>query len=524
MLSKPAFNALLKTLEEPPPHSLFVFATTIPENIPFTVVSRCQRYDLRRIAVPEIVDRLRLIAGAEGVEVSDKSLLAIAREADGSLRDAQTLLDQVISFGGTQIDDAQVAGVLDLIDRRLLLAILEACVEGDAARGLEACGRAAESGAEAKRLGENLLGLLRDLVVLHIAPEAQLVEGSQEEVAELRTLAGRTDAMRLRRMFRSLVKEQEDLAWAPQPFAVLEMAVVRLATMPAGDEVAKLLTRLDALEQRLDREPGASGGPTGSPPSGDPKAPAPRKRRPKPEPQGAATAKPPDAPPEAVFERLRDFAGKGNPGLFATLEGGRLVERDDDHLRIAVSQRFLAQRLEDRRGALEKACADFFGRGMRVEIETDGGEPSGPSGPDAESLRQLRQAALNHPAVPGGRDRGDPPDRRRAVNEPDLGQLMAKAREMQSRLAELQRELAQRRAEGSAGAGMVTAVATGELRILEVRIESSLVESGDREMIQDLTAAAVNAALANAQRMIQDELQRVSGGLAITTPFPFGGG
>jgi DNA-binding YbaB/EbfC family protein len=110
------------------------------------------------------------------------------------------------------------------------------------------------------------------------------------------------------------------------------------------------------------------------------------------------------------------------------------------------------------------------------------------------------------------------------VNEPDLGQLMAKAREMQSRLAELQRELAQRRAEGSAGAGMVTAVATGELRILEVRIESSLVESGDREMIQDLTAAAVNAALANAQRMIQDELQRVSGGLAITTPFPFGGG
>jgi DNA-binding YbaB/EbfC family protein len=110
------------------------------------------------------------------------------------------------------------------------------------------------------------------------------------------------------------------------------------------------------------------------------------------------------------------------------------------------------------------------------------------------------------------------------VSEADFGQLMAKAREMQSRLAELQRELAQRRAEGSAGAGMVTAVATGELRILEVRIEPSLLESGDREMIQDLTAAAVNAALANAQRMIQEELQRASGGMAISTPFPFGGG
>lgn len=109
------------------------------------------------------------------------------------------------------------------------------------------------------------------------------------------------------------------------------------------------------------------------------------------------------------------------------------------------------------------------------------------------------------------------------MSETDLGQLMAKAREMQSRLAELQRQLAHRRAEGSAGAGMVTAVATGELRILEVRIEPSLLESGDREMIQDLTAAAVNAALANAQRMIQEELQRASGGIVISTPFPFGG-
>ena len=110
------------------------------------------------------------------------------------------------------------------------------------------------------------------------------------------------------------------------------------------------------------------------------------------------------------------------------------------------------------------------------------------------------------------------------MSEADLGQLVAKAREMQSRLAELQRELAQRRVEGSAGGDMVTAVATGELRILELRIEPSLLESGDREMIQDLTTAAVNAALNNAQKMIQEELQRVTGGMAVPTPFPLGGG
>jgi len=104
MLSKSAFNALLKTLEEPPPRSLFVFATTEPDKIPITVISRCQRHDLRRIAVREIVESLAAITKAEGVVVSEQSLLAIAREADGSLRDAQTLLDQVISFGGTEID------------------------------------------------------------------------------------------------------------------------------------------------------------------------------------------------------------------------------------------------------------------------------------------------------------------------------------------------------------------------------------------------------------------------------------
>ena len=111
--------------------------------------------------------------------------------------------------------------------------MLEACADGDAAQALAACGRAAATGIDAKRLSESLVGLLRDLVVLRIAPDApQLVEGSAEEVAELRALAARCDPARLRRMFRALVKEQEDLAWAPQPFAVLEMALVRLATLP----------------------------------------------------------------------------------------------------------------------------------------------------------------------------------------------------------------------------------------------------------------------------------------------------
>jgi len=434
MLSAAAFNALLKTLEEPPARSLFVFATTNPERIPFTVLSRCQRYDLRRIAAREIVARLRHIAKAEGIEISDASLLAIAREADGSLRDAQTLLDQVVAFDGTRVDDAQVGQILDLIDRRVIFGILEACVAGDAAAALEAAGRAAAAGIEAKRLGEELLQALRDLVVLRVAPEVpDLVEGSDAELAELRALAARCDEARLRRMFRALVREQEDLAWAPRPFAVLELALVRLATLPPGDDVGQLLARLDALERRLagggepggspppagpagtvraGRRAGARGGPSAGATAPEPAASAPEPELSAPEPEPAepepaelepeepAPAPPPDAPLAVVFDRLRAFAGRENRGLAAALAGGRLALRSAERLRIAAPSRFAAQRLVDRREALEATCARFFGRAMAVEIETPTEAPAKLARPeDLEAARRLRERALEHAAV-----------------------------------------------------------------------------------------------------------------------------
>jgi DNA polymerase-3 subunit gamma/tau len=423
MLSKAAFNALLKTLEEPPPRSLFIFATTNPEAIPFTVVSRCQRYDLRRIAASEIVLRLRTIVNAEAVTLSDTSLLAIAREGDGSMRDAQTLLDQVIAYGGDDIADEVVAEVLDLIDRKLLLEIIAACIDGDAAAVLTACGRAARGGVDAKRLGEDLIGLLRDLVVLHVAPDADgLIEAPAEEIAELRELVGSSDPVRLRRMFRVLIQEQEDLAWAPQPFAVLEMALVRLAGLPAGDDVARLLARLDSLEQQLRGGASSSGGgASGNPRGGRPPAKtaptlhAPGRDASKAKPSAAETppsprstgpdertAHPPeDAPPAVVFDRLRSFAGQHHPGLAAPLEDGRIVSRDSAHLCIAVPTAFAAKRLNHKRDQLEDACARFFGHDLRIEIETESESESGISAApaDREAERSRRQQALEHPAV-----------------------------------------------------------------------------------------------------------------------------
>jgi DNA polymerase-3 subunit gamma/tau len=462
MLSTAAFNALLKTLEEPPPRSLFVFATTNPEKIPFTVISRCQRYDLRLFSTAEVAARLSEISKAEGIEISETSLLAIAREGGGSMRDSQTLLDQVIAYGGTTVGDEAVASVLDLVDSRILLGILEACIDGDPVRALEACAHAKEAGTDPKRLSATLVQALRDLVVLRIAPESnELVEGGEAEIAELRAVAERAEEPRLRRMFRALIKEQEDLAWAPQPYAVLEMALVRLATMPAGDDVAQLLGRLDQLEKQL-----ASGGTGGAGGGGSaPKAGggAPQKRpqasastrgeaapkradgpaperasgsqptaapnlssepTPAPPQPGEATAEShsasspagPDGPPAAaagqagaspavVMDRLRVVGQQRDRGLFASLEGAQLQEQRAGYVKIGVMGDFHTKRLQSRDGEMTALCSDFFGEPTRVEISQIRSNESA-AGPAADARpssrerdRQIRKEALNHPGV-----------------------------------------------------------------------------------------------------------------------------
>jgi len=463
MLSVAAFNALLKTLEEPPPRSLFVFATTNPEKIPFTVTSRCQRYDLRRLPPPEIAARLGQVAQSEGVTISARSLQTLARESQGSLRDGLTLLDQVIAVGGTEVDDERVAELLDLVDRNVLVELAAACVDADPPRALTTLARAAALGIEPKKLGAALLGVLRDLVVLRIAPAApELVDGSDSELDELRALAERSDPTRVRRLFRALLREQEDLAWAPEPMAVLEMAVVRLATAPSGGDVAALLTRLDALERRLagGAPPDGDGGgastragssaaarPPSSPrgraapaPGAPPRAPknqraattareedaapvpidaiedgsdahveAPPPPTTGPEPPRAGSSAGADAPLPIVLDRLRAAVAEHDRGLAMALDRATLLERTDTHLRLAVPDPFAVRRLGRRQADLEAASERFFGRSLRVEIT----EITGTTG----AAGTAAVAPAPPAAAPGGRtprsDAAEEADRRR---------------------------------------------------------------------------------------------------------------
>ena len=307
MLSTAAFNALLKTLEEPPPRSLFIFATTDPQKIPVTVLSRVQRFDLRRLSNAELLALLRKICSADAIEAPEPVLRAIAREADGSGRDALTLLDRLTSALGPKLALPEAIAILDVIDRKLLVDVLEPVLARDPAKALVALRRALEQGVDPVRFAGDLLEEIRDLVVARLVDDPTgLIDAAPEALAETRARARAHDAESLQRLFRVLLTRMQELGLAARQEHALEMAVVRLATLPDAESLAALVQKLDALDGGGGGAP-APGAPTTSSGAGGGGAsrPAPRagasppeRTAPRPAP-GAAPAPAPRAAPSA---------------------------------------------------------------------------------------------------------------------------------------------------------------------------------------------------------------------------------
>jgi DNA polymerase-3 subunit gamma/tau len=305
MLSAAAFNGLLKTLEEPPPNSLFIFATTDPQKIPATVLSRVQRFDLKRLGAGELLELLREIVKSEKLEVADGVLRALVREGDGSARDALTLLDRLVSGVSGKIGEAEAAAVLDLVDRRVLWQLLEPILSGDAAAAISATRAALDLGVDASRLAAELLAELRHLLVARLVPDpADLIDLAPEEVAELSERARSLETESLQRMFRVLLTRIQDLAFAPRPAHALELAVVRLATLPDTRSLAELVARLEGLGPGESGPKGGSsgGGARGPEPSEPARGRSRGKQRARPEREAApqaATSPPADPDPAA---------------------------------------------------------------------------------------------------------------------------------------------------------------------------------------------------------------------------------
>ncbi|MBE0452892.1 DNA polymerase III subunit gamma/tau [Roseovarius autotrophicus] len=261
MLSTSAFNALLKTLEEPPAHVKFIFATTEIRKVPVTVLSRCQRFDLRRIEPEVMIGLLRRIAGAEGARITDEALALITRAAEGSARDATSLLDQAISHGAGETTAEQVRAMLGLADRGRVLDLFDLIMKGDAAGALTELGAQYAEGADPLAVLRDLAEITHWVSVVKITPDAaQDPTIGPDERARGLAMAGALPMRVLTRMWQMLLKALDEVAAAPNAMMAAEMAVIRLT------HVADLPAPEDLVRQLRETPPSGPGGGSGSGP------------------------------------------------------------------------------------------------------------------------------------------------------------------------------------------------------------------------------------------------------------------
>jgi DNA polymerase III subunit gamma/tau len=255
MLSTAAFNALLKTLEEPPEHIVFIFATTEPHKIPATILSRCQRFDFRRIATGQIVAHLGNIARQEQLQLQETVLYAIAREAEGSMRDAQSLLEQVLAFSVDGQVDVEVLDLLGVIDRQSVQRVGRAILAGDPQSCLEVVADLYQRGIDIRRFCHQLCEYFRNLAYLSVVGEAAggHLDLPAEEVKALEQDLAQTSTESLQLYFQMILKGEEDLRRSTLPRMALEMLLLRLTQLPRLESLQGIMGQLAALESRLDR-------------------------------------------------------------------------------------------------------------------------------------------------------------------------------------------------------------------------------------------------------------------------------
>jgi DNA polymerase III subunit gamma/tau len=250
MLSAGAFNALLKTLEEPPPHVKFIFATTEPEKVLPTIISRCQRFDLRRIPVAQIVDRLKQIVDADAVHADTDALLAVARGAEGGLRDAESALDQLIAFTGNTITEADVLAVFGLVSRETLERLVDGILEGDIRSLLRITGDLDNAGKDLQRLLVEIISYFRNLLVcLHVDTPAEDLDLPAEQVGVLVAQSKKSNTGRLLRVVTMLSDAEDRMRYALSRRVLLETVLIRCARAATTVTLEEILEKIQALRE-----------------------------------------------------------------------------------------------------------------------------------------------------------------------------------------------------------------------------------------------------------------------------------
>ncbi|MBS0470338.1 MAG: DNA polymerase III subunit gamma/tau [Proteobacteria bacterium] len=385
MLSKPAFNAILKTLEEPPPHVKFIFATTEIRKVPVTILSRCQRFDLRRIETSELVGLLSGIAEKEGVKIAPDALALVARAAEGSARDSLSLLDQAIAHGeGGEISADQLRDMLGLADRGRVLDLFEKVMGGKIAEALGDLNGLYDHGADPLTVMQDLLEIVHFLTRVKVAPGAEgFFDGGSGEAKRAVAMAAKLSVPSLTRAWQVLLKGLIEVRDATRPVSACEMALIRLAyaaDLPPTDKLVR-----DLIDNPPSPRPTSAPSSGGSSEGGAPRAAF----------SGGASTNPRRAPeptmaavPRIELRTVQDIAALAQannaPLLKATIETSlRLIRLEPGILEFAptpTAPRTLA-------GDLKQKLKDWTGIGWSVTVSRDGGQPT-----IAEQKRSARAA------------------------------------------------------------------------------------------------------------------------------------
>jgi len=410
MLTVEAFNALLKTLEEPPAHVYFMFATTELHKIPITILSRCQRYELKRVAFAELFAFFKKVAAAEGVEIADQALEMIAREAEGSVRDGLSLLDQIFSYGGSQITAAEVTQVLGLVDRTVFEKLARALLAGDLAASLALFDQSYSAGIDLKRFAGDLLHYFRALAIVRAVKEpGPLLDLSDRELATLTEIAANHSAETLFQYFNLLVKGIEELQYSSRPRLTMEMSLVKAVQAGQVVPATELLGRLDGLLQgvALPTEAMAMAAATVREPEAAPFAvnPAAQKKT-----ENTGTVEPAALEKAAaslastdICRHWGEFLGyvkERKLWMGQVLALGDGMQEEGAALRITFDDAAECKMLQEPENMkrLNELAQEFFQRTLAIRIESCGGRQNGEGG-DAAALQEERRALANDPLV-----------------------------------------------------------------------------------------------------------------------------
>ena len=373
MLTIQAFNALLKTLEEPPDHVKFICATTETHKVPVTIISRCQRYDFKRIAMARIIAHLRTITDKEEIEIEQSGIAIIAREAEGSMRDAESLLDQVISFAGQKIAEKDVTDILGIIDRNIIFETSAAIIEGSSEKCMHIVEKIYNHGHDIKEFYKTLMGQFRNLLMSLISNQDHLLNMSDRDKEETQKQAQAAGEEKLHAMLNFLIKREGSLKYSSSPRVILETVLIKLCNVDDFLSFGDLLRKLGVLEKRLadspiqDREsiPQQISDPANRWDGNN--------NGPKIEKPGPAAI-----PKEKTWDEFLVFLTKENGPMHAILKDWKLNLFENDQIEIVGQENSFSSTYfeeKDRYNQLVNYCSDFFNKKIQVKISVGNSNP-----------------------------------------------------------------------------------------------------------------------------------------------------